>query len=206
MKTTDVIKALIFCFVLNAVSYCGLLAVYAEPSAFAPAPGNDEYHIGCENVLQIDVSYGKEQKISQKVRVSSAGMITFPLLGEVSVSGLTSSALESKLTELLGKDYLVNPRVTVFIEEYSNVSILGEVNKPGSYPIKGTLTVMDLISIAQGFTKIASPNKVKIIRTLSDGTKKEIHVKVNDIMKNPGSNGNVVLESGDVVVVPESLF
>jgi polysaccharide export outer membrane protein len=123
------------------------------------------------------------------------------------VAGLTVAQLQEKLRALLEKDYLVNPQVTAFIEEYSTVSIMGEVKKPGVYPIKGRLTVVELISLAEGFSKIASPNKVKVIRTLPDGTKQETVVRVRDIMnKNSGDKENYVLRSGDVVIVPESIF
>lgn len=166
-----------------------------------------EYQIGPENVLQIDVYYGKGEKISQKVRVSSRGIITFPLVGEVEAGGLTVSGLQDKLTGLLGKDYLVNPQVTVFIEEYSTVSIMGEVKKPGAYPIKGRLSVMELISLAEGFTSIAAPNKVKVIRNGPDGNREEIQVRVNDIInRESGDKDNVVLRAGDMVIVPESIF
>jgi polysaccharide export outer membrane protein len=81
------------------------------------------------------------------------------------------------------------------------------VKKPGAYPIKGRLTVVELISLAEGFSKIASPNKVKVIRTLPDGTKKETVIRVRDIMnKHAGDKENLVLLSGDVVIVPESIF
>lgn len=164
----------------------------------------DEYVVGPENVLQIDVYYGKDEKLSQKLKVSSKGYITFPLLGEVEVAGLTVSELEKRLAFLLEKDYLVNPQVSVFVEQYSTVSIFGEVEKPGVYPIEGNLSVMELISKAEGFTKIASPNKVKIIRTNQDGTKEEIMVKVKNIINKQESD--VPLKAGDVIVVPESMF
>lgn len=178
-----------------------------EETIVKNSPEVSEYQIGTENVLQIDVYYGKGEKISQKVRVSSRGVITFPLVGEVEVAGLTVTGLQDRLTELLGQDYLVNPQVTVFIEEYSTVSILGEVNKPGAYPIKGRLTVLELISLAEGFTKIAAPNKAKVMRTNPDGSREEIQVRVSDIInKDSGDKDNVVLRAGDMVVVPESLF
>ena len=192
-------------FTLTCITACAWAG--EKPSAPAESPLSKEYRIGPENILQIDVYYGKpDDKISQKVRVSSQGLITFPLLGEVDVQGLTITELENKLTTLLEKDYLVNPQVTVFIEEYSTVSILGEVKKPGSYPIKGKLTVVELISLAEGFTKIASPNKVKVIRNLPDGSKQEIPVRVHDITQRGDQKDNVQLQGGDVVIVPESMF
>ncbi|MCX5680905.1 MAG: polysaccharide export protein [Candidatus Omnitrophica bacterium] len=194
-------------FAFQTLTLPGYIYAADKPEDKAESRPPAEYIIGPENVLQIDVYYGKpDDKISQKVRVSSDGQITFPLLGEVQVSGLTVSELEKKLTDLLEKDYLVNPQVTVFIEEYSNVSILGEVDKPGSYPIKGKMTVVELISAAGGFTKIASPNEVKVIRTMSDGTKQETRVRVYNIMRRGNQKDDIQLQSGDVVVVPESLF
>lgn len=165
-----------------------------------------DYRVGPENLLQIDVHYGKDGIISQKVRVSSKNLITFPLIGEVDVKGLTVSELEKKLYTLLEKDYLVNPQVSVVIEEYSTISVIGQVIKPGSYPIKGRLTVVEAISLAGGFSKIASPNAVKVARVNPDGSRTEISVRVNDVMKGNKQKDNVYLQGGDVVVVPESLF
>lgn len=170
------------------------------------AEAEKAYRIGPENLLQIDVHYGKDGLISQKVRVSSRNLINFPLLGEVNVEGLTVSELENKLYTLLEKDYLVNPQVSVVIEEYSTVSVIGEVKKPGAYPIKGKLTVVEAISLAEGFSKIASPNRAKIVRTNADGTKTEIPVRLNDIINGKKQKNNIYLQAGDVVVVPESLF
>ena len=165
---------LIFIFLLFAFEGASL----AEKEVFSTS----EYKIGPENVLQIDVYYGKGEKISQKVRVSSQGNIDFPLVGEVEASGLTITAFQDKLRKFLEKDYLVDPQVTIFIEEYSTVSIMGEVKKPGVYPIKGRLTVLELISLAEGFTKIAAQNKVKVIHTRPDGTKEEALVRIHDFM------------------------
>ena len=167
-----------------------------------------DYRVGPENVLNIDVYYGKGEKFSQKVKVSSDGYITFPFLGKVKIGGLTVSEVEQKLKTLLGKDYFVNPQVSVFVEEYSTVSILGEVEKPGVYPIQGNLTVVKLISMAGGFTKIAAPKKVKVIRTLPDGNKKVIRVNVYEIMKRgeKGKEEDILLKPGDIVIVPESIL
>lgn len=167
---------------------------------------SSEYRIGPENVLQIDVYYGRDEELSRKVRVSSNGFITFPLLGEVEVRNLTIAELENKLTKLLEKDYLVNPQVSVFIQEYSTISVLGQVKKPGSYEIKGKLSVVEAISLAGGFTNIAAQNDVKIIRTKSDGSKETIKVKVWDIVNRSKEEDDIQLLPGDIVTVPESFF
>jgi polysaccharide biosynthesis/export protein len=164
------------------------------------------YTIGPENVLQIDVYYGRGEELSRKARVSSKGEITFPLLGEVDVVGLTVGEVEKKIAFLLDKDYIINPQVSVFIEEYSTVSILGQVNTPGNYEIKGKLSVVELISKAGGFTKIAARNDVSVIRTNKNGTKTKILVKVNDIINKGKEDDDIPLKPGDIVTVPESFF
>lgn len=165
-----------------------------------------EYVVGPENVVNIDVYYGKDENLSRKARVSSEGLITFPLLGEVKVEGLTVSQLEAKITELLEKDYLVNPQVSVFIEEYSTVSILGQVTSPGAYPIKGKLSVVELISLAGGFTPIAAQNDVKVIRTDKDGSKTTIKVRAGDIVNGGRKEDDIKVYPGDIVMVAESFF
>ena len=198
-------------FLLMCQFSLGNLASAGEPVKAAletsPSASSTNYKIGPENALQLDIYYGKGERITQKVRVSANGFIQCPLVGEVAVAGLTVTEAQEKLHQLLEKDYLVNPQVTVYIEEYSTVSIVGEVVKPGVYPIKGRLTVVELISLAEGFSKIASPNKVKVVRTHADGTKEEITVRVKDIMnKHSGNQEDVTLLSGDLVIVPESFL
>ena len=164
------------------------------------------YTVGPENVLQIDVYYGRDEELSRKARVSSKGEITFPLLGEVEVVGLTVGEVEKKIAFLLDRDYIINPQVSVFIEEYSTVSILGQVNTPGNYEIKGKLSVVELISKAGGFTKIAARNDVSVIRTNKNGNKTKILVKVNDIINKGKEDDDIQLKPGDIVTVPESFF
>lgn len=162
-----------------------------------------EYLIGSQDALIIKVY--EEPELDREVRVSSNGEISFPLLGKVKVAGLTVSQLEDKLTELLGKDYLVKPQVTVFIEEYSTISVFGKVNKPGSFPLKGNLTVLEAISLAEGLAKTAAPNKTKIIR-IENGEEKTIYVRIADITKRGDKSKDVYLKAGDIVIVPESFF
>ncbi|MDP8299592.1 MAG: polysaccharide biosynthesis/export family protein [Candidatus Tantalella remota] len=186
------------------VSTCGL--VHAAQKAESAKAIQSDYQIGPENVLQIDVYYGKEEGLERKARVSANGYITFPLLGEIKLSGLTVSEAETLITELLAKDYFVNPQVSIFIKQYSTVSILGQVEEPGAYEIKGRLTVVELISKAGGFTKLAHTNNVWVIRTKLDGTKKKMQVKVNDIINKGKEEDDIRLQPGDIVTVSESFF
>jgi putative polysaccharide export protein (PEP-CTERM system associated) len=162
----------------------------------------ENYRLGPDDALKITVY--REEELEREVRVSSDGYISFPLLGKVQAEGLTISELEDKLTEGL-KKYLKKPQVTVYIEEYSTITVSGQVEAPGAYPLKGELTVIEAISLAGGFTKIAARNDVKIMR-IEDGKKKSIRVKVADISQKGDMTRDISLQRGDIVFVPESLF
>jgi len=161
-----------------------------------------DYLIGPDDVLKITVY--REEDMDRTVRVSSDGYISFPLLGKVKAEGLTVSGLERSLIMELIR-YLKNPQVTVFIEEYGTITVSGQVEKPGSYPLKGEMSVIEAISMAGGFTKIAAQNAVKVMR-LEEGKKKPIRVRVADISKKGDKSKDIPLNRGDIIFVPESLF
>jgi polysaccharide export outer membrane protein len=161
-----------------------------------------DYFIGSDDVLRITVY--REEDMDRTVRVSSDGHISFPLLGKVKAGGLTVSELERDMIMELTR-YLKNPQVTVFIEEYSTITVSGQVEKPGAYPLKAEIGVIDAISMAGGFTKIAAQNAVKVMR-LESGKKKSILVRVADISKRGDKSQDIPLQRGDIVYVPESLF
>ncbi len=164
---------------------------------------NSDYPISPHDVLRISVL--GEDDLSVTTRVSERGAISFPLLGEVQVSGYTSLQFERRLEELLGKDYLVSPSVNISIIEYSTISVLGQVKKPGTFEIKGKMTISQAIAMAGGLTRIASPNGTKVIRKIN-GEKEVISVPLNDILKDGDLREDIPMKPGDLVVVPESFF
>ena len=121
------------------------------------------YRINPYDTLQISV-YG-EPDLSMNVVVSEQGTIRYALLGEIKVEGLTTNEVAAKIEELLRKGYLVNPKVNVTVTEYSKVSVFGEVNQPGSYELKGPLTLIDVIVLAGGLKESANPSKIKVVRS-----------------------------------------
>lgn len=100
----------------------------------------------------MEVTVYEEPDLTKTVRVSDEGAITFPLLGQVKVAGLTPSQIERKLEGLLREGYLMNPQLLVLVKEYRSqeVYVLGAVNKPGAYPLTGRATVLEMISRAEG--------------------------------------------------------
>lgn len=165
--------------------------------------GNSDYLISPHDVL--DISVLGEEELSQIVRVSEKGSISFPLLGEVRATGYTPFQLEKRLEEQLEKDYLVSPSVNITIKEYSTISVLGQVKKPGSYEIKGRLTVTQAIALAGGLTKIASPNGTTVIRKLNGG-EKTISIPLKDILEDGDLSNDIPLKPRDLIWVPESFF
>ncbi|MBL7069698.1 MAG: polysaccharide biosynthesis/export family protein [Candidatus Omnitrophica bacterium] len=161
------------------------------------------YRMNNGDVLSISV-YG-EPDLNKKVRVSGEGKIKFPLLGEVEIRGLTVEGVTEKLEELLERDYLINPEVTVFIEEHAKFNILGEVRNPGTYELKGPFTVVDAVALAGGFTDIAHPNGVRVVRDEGE-EKKVLKVPVGSILKSGNKAKDISVKEGDTIVVPESFF
>lgn len=157
----------------------------------------------------ITVTVHGHSDLTTKTRVSADGYISFPLLGKVSVEGLTVQELEDKLKTLLEKDYLVNAPVVVFIEEYHprQVSVIGEVNTPGKFnmPDEKDMTLLEAIAMAEGFTKDALLTKIKIIR-ITGGQRQTIVVNVKEMIKKDEEEKDLVLEPNDIIVVPESFF
>ena len=151
------------------------------------------YKLGVGDVISVQV-VGEDDLKREKVRLSDAGTLSFPYLGEIRVRGMTVGALEEFITKGLKGRYLVNPQVTVTIHEYRNFFVNGQVDKPGGYPYVPGITVRKAISMAGGFKERASKEKINVIR--------EEDVK--------GDPKRVLLEAlvqpGDIITVEESFF
>ncbi len=157
------------------------------------------------NITVFDVS-----DLSLTVRVSEEGVISYPLIGEVQVKGLTTEKVEDILEERLSDGYLKKPDVNIrfdfeLMEQYKEkeVYIIGEVNNPGTVPILGKyMTVLEAVTKAGGFAEFAAPNRTKVIRVV-DGEEETIIVDLNKV-KNGSKSLDIILKVGDVIVVPET--
>lgn len=151
------------------------------------------YLLAAGDVITIRV-FGEDDLSREKIRISDAGTIPYPVLGEVKALGLTIGEIEKSITLGLTGRYLVNPRVSVTIEEYRPFYINGMVEKPGAYPYQPGLTVLKASSLAGGFKERASFSKITIIREKDLQTrpqKAEINTPVNP---------------GDTIFIEESFF
>lgn len=166
----------------------------------------EDYRLSGADLLQIMV-YGIKD-MDRLARVGQTGGISYPLVGEVSVGGLTVPQAEAALAAKL-KDYLRDPQVTIFIKEYGNkkVFVFGQVKKPGAVelPTETKLTVLEAVSQAEGFTQIAAPDRTRVIR-LVDGKSQSFVIEVSAITKRGEKDKDMTLEPNDIVFVPESMF
>jgi polysaccharide export outer membrane protein len=124
------------------------------------------------------------------------------------VGGKTLGAAQSLIEKKLSA-YVVKPQVSLFIEDYGNklVFVMGEVQKPGSYPIptESRMTILEAISTAGGFTPIAAKDRARVLRYVN-GESMNTTVDVRSITRDGQSDKDLVLQPNDVVYVPQSLF
>lgn len=161
-----------------------------------------DYIIGPEDVL--DITVWKNNDLSKTVQVRPDGRISLPLIGDVAAVGRTSSQLTEEISTRL-KSYMENPTVSIVVKEVNSYAIfvLGEVVKPGRYPLKSKTTLLQAITLASGFTQVASRNKIVIFRFAKEGEPlMKIKASYDDIVLRDGTNQNIELKPGDTIVVP----
>src|SRR5436853_4394106 len=126
----------------------------------APTAGPQDYRIGFDDVL--DISVFEAPELNREVRVSSAGEISLPLLDSVHVAGLTPRESELVLEELLRRTYMKDPHVSVFVREMQShpVSVLGAVRKPGRFQVRGSKTLLEILSLAEGLADDAGETAI----------------------------------------------
>jgi len=156
----------------------------------------------------VEIKVYKEDDMSRTLRISTNGSVTFPLIGNIKIAGLTVSGAEQKMENAL-QAYLKTPSVSFLIKEYANkaVYVLGQVKKPSSISImpEKAMTLLEAITSAGGFTDVAAISKVKILRE-ENGVQKSIEVDVSQITKEGNKQYDVPLKPSDVIYVPQSLF
>ncbi len=159
--------------------------------------------LGTGDVFEVRV-YG-EKDLSGIFRVSGEGTIQYPLVGDVSVQNLSPSQAALAIQKKLKDGYLRNPYVTVVVKEYNSkkVFVLGQVAKPGTFPIEGDINIVQAITLSGGFTQLARKNSV-IVTRVEEGVETRIQVPVERISE--GLSPNFQLKPGDIVYVPERVL
>jgi polysaccharide export outer membrane protein len=175
-----------------------------DPSSQTPSSivsdDGQEYRIGKQDLLEIRVF--ELEELSQTVRVGGDGRISLPLLGKVTVAGMTTSEMEEQLERLLDPRYVVDPHVTVFVKEYvsTKVAISGAVQTPGRFEMIGPMTLLDMVSQAGGLQDDHG-EEIVIFRAQPDGSRLRVSVDLRRLVYDADPAQNVDLEPGDVIYV-----
>lgn len=164
-----------------------------------------DFFLGPEDVVEVTV--WRNQDLSRTVVVRPDGMISLPLIGDVQASGQTAAQVSERISKRLS-EFKENPSVSVSVKEINSyfIYVVGEVMRPGKYPLKSYATVLQAVSLAGGFTQYGSKNKMVVMRSTRNASGDErqvrIPVRYDDLVSGKGEVGNFRLLSGDTIVVP----
>jgi len=165
------------------------------------AQADTTYIIGNDDVLAISV--WKEPDLSKQIPVRSDGRISLPLVGEVQAEGRTPPQLEQEITAKL-KSYITNPQVTVIVQQINSqkFNILGQVNKPGSYPLTTGTTIVDAIATAGGFRDFAKKKSIYVLRESPGTGQIRLPFNYDKFIKGKDPSQNIQLKPHDTIFVP----
>jgi polysaccharide export outer membrane protein len=213
---------------LSQSSSAGFAGTDAGPSATASAPGTirppqksaqavsalfDQYSVPDDGggaadyrvapMDVLDVTVYDAPNLSRPAQVSSSGMISLPLIGDVRASGKTTDQLQKDIANRLKMDYMQSPQVFVTVKEYNSqrVTVDGSVKSPGVFPLKGETSLVEVIAQAGGLSEMGSPSNVYVLRKVN-GQKMAARFDLNEIRK--GIKDDPVMRAGDIVMVDES--
>ncbi len=188
--------------VIVVLACIGLLGVSHARDLWAELVNAEPtYLLGPEDVIKVAV--WKDEQLTQEMVVRPDGMISFPLIGEVAASGRTVEDIRIEITTRLTK-YLPTPHVTVTVLKVQSyrIYVLGRVNKPGEYQAGHHTDVLQALSMAGGLTPYAAENDIKIIRRRGGMEEIVFPFRYGDARKGKDLEQNIVLQRGDVVMVP----
>ena len=178
-----------------------LFALGGEITTTAVASDVDpEYRLGAEDLLLISV--WKDEQLTREVVVRPDGMFSFPLIGDLRAEDRTVDQIRTDLVQRLTK-YIPNPNVSVAVTKVASykVYVVGRVNKPGEYVIGHYADVLQALTLAGGLTPFAAENDIKVMRRVR-GEQHAIPFRYGDMRKGRALEQNIVLQRGDVVMVP----
>jgi polysaccharide export outer membrane protein len=172
----------------------------AYNSAPRPATGDPNYVIGPQDVL--DISVWKEPELTRTIPVRPDGKISMPLLNDVQAAGLTPMQLAAQITTSL-KKFVTDPQVTIIVTVINSqrIYLLGEINRPGAFPLLPGMTVVEALSSAGGFTQFARVKKIYVLRK-ENGKQDKYPFNYKEVISGKASDQNIILKAGDTIVVP----
>ncbi|MDG5466854.1 polysaccharide export protein [Deltaproteobacteria bacterium IMCC39524] len=184
-------------FVLIAL----LLLTSCWSSVFA---ATDDYHLGEGDVLRVGVY--DHQDLSLTARIGGDGTILFPLIGQVEIAGLTAAEAGQKISRLLADGYIINPQVSIFIEQFRNrkVVMMGAVTNPGLYELSGPTTLLELISKTGGLNSESGEIATIHRQQQAEGSDELIQVDLKQLLEEGARDLDVLLRDGDNIFIAKA--
>lgn len=183
-----------------AVLAVGALQLMTQ-GASAQEGREEKYFVQPGDILEISV--WKEEDLRRDALVRPDGRFSFPLVGDVNANGRSVEELRSEIASALEK-YIPDPVVTVTVKSIlgNKIYVVGQVNTPGAFVVNPRVDVMQALTLAGGTTPFASLNGIVILRRAADGTQRAIPFQYKDVERGRSLQQNILLTSGDIVVVP----
>ncbi len=184
-----------------------VIGAWTQAPAQTTSEEPSDYKLTANDLLDFRVF--QEPELDAVVRISGDGTATFPLVGNVTIGGKTISEAIDVLKSRYKDGYLVSPQVNLTVRSYAKqrFTVLGQVQKPGAYEMQGTesVSLLQAIGLAGGYTRIADPSNITVKRRESDGKERVIRFNAKRMARG-GDDASFMLKAGDVVTVGESLF
>ncbi len=193
----------LLCALLLMAAFWGCQSRPISPPPLDPDPmERSGYVVGVEDVLQISV--WRNEELSVVVPVRSDGKISVPLVDDVQAEGLQAMEIKEVLTRELS-EFITAPDVTVIVLEMNSryVNVIGAVPRSGQIPLVKDLRVLEAIAAMGGFALFANTRDVRIVRRQPDGGEVEYRFNYDAYIKGRAPGTNIVLRSGDTIIVPE---
>lgn len=185
---------------------CGSTGAVSQRSS-APIPSTNEYVIGPGDTIQVFVWQNPEVTVTVPVRPD--GRISTPLVEDMVAVGKTPTQLARDMEAALG-EYIRSPQVNIIVESFvgtfaKQIRVVGQAANPQAIPYRDQMTLLDVIIAVGGLSETAAGNRAQIIRNTGVG-EQAIDVRLNDLINRGRINANVVMQPGDVLIIPESRF
>ena len=179
--------------------WCVAVALLSAPGAQAQTDGG--YGLNAGDVLLVSV--WREPELSREVLVRPDGKINFPLAGDVLAAGRTPEQVQADIVERL-EQYIPDAVATVAVLNVAGnkIYVIGKVLRPGEFAVTRRVDVMQALAMAGGLNQFAAANKIKVLRRDQNGHQRSIDFRYADVEDGRNLTSNIMLESGDVVVVP----
>jgi protein involved in polysaccharide export with SLBB domain len=189
-----------------ALAQCGAAPEPPSTNQAVVVSGTPTTYVLSPNDMVLVKVY-QEVDLETSMRIARDGTATFPLIGAIQIGGKTVDQAARLIRDLLDKDFLVNPQVTLTVMEYAKrrFTVLGQVQKPGAFeiPNEESITLLEAIAMAGGYSRLANPSRITVTRSIGD---RKISINVDGKTQAKGNTAPIEIRPDDTITVDERIF